>query len=234
MARINIKDAGKFSQVGNDFFTLKDDGDIAKVRFLYESPDGADMDFYLVHEVRYKNEQGREVRRYVSCNAVDADGHMHRDDCPLCKAGNRPQEKLFLQLYNEDEDKVQIWERGKTFVGKIVSFLNRYGSLVAQPIEIERKGKKGDQGTTYELFALEKDNKTVSDFPEKQNIEGTLVIKASKQDMIDMVDGVYDFGGGREEKEEPAPRARRRAEQRHDDVRDVIAPRRVHRVDDEF
>lgn len=228
MAKINIKDAGKFSNVGSsEYFTLKDDGDTAEVRFLYDDPDGKDMDFYLVHQIETEV-NGRKVRRYVSCLAVDDDGHMHRDDCPLCKAGYRTQEKLYLQLYDETDDKLKVWERGKNFVGKIVSFLNRYGALVEQPIEIERKGKKGDTNTTYEMFALQKDNKTLDDFPEKINIEGTYVMKCTKQDMIDIIDGVYDFGGksteSREDTHTTEEPPRRREERR---------PSR-RRVDDEF
>ena len=227
MAKINIKDAGKFTSVGtSEYFTLKDDGDIAQVRMLYDDPDGGDMDFFLIHQIETEI-NGRKVRKYVSCNAVDEDGHIHKDDCPLCKAGYRTQEKLFLQLYDETDGKLKVWERGKNFVGKIVSFLNRYGSLVERPIEIERKGKKGDTNTTYEMFALEKDDKCLDDFPEKVNIEGTYVVKASKADMIDMVDGIYDWGGGKSHNDnEPTPT------RREDSPRRESRRRRV--VDDEF
>lgn len=204
MAKISLNKAGQYSVQGNtsEFFTLKDDGDIAEVRFLYEEADGSDMDFYLVHVIEI-GEGKNKRRKYISCLAVDEEGRMHRDDCPLCKAGMKTQEKLFLQLYDETDGKLKIWERGKTFVPKIVSFLNRYGALVSRGFEIERKGKKGDMKTTYELFALEKDNKTLADFPQKIQIEGTFVIKASKADMIAMVDGTYDFGDKSANKEEP-------------------------------
>ena len=205
MAKISIGNAGKYTSTGSDFFTLKDDGDIAQVRLLYVDPEGKDMDFYLVHQIETEV-NGRKVRKYVSCLAVDDEGRMHKDDCPLCKAGVKTQEKLFLQLYDETDGKLKVWERGKNFVGKIVSFLNRYGSLVERPIEIERKGKKGDTSTTYEMFALEKDGKGLDDFPEKIDIEGTFIVRASKQDMIDMVDGVYDWGGNNNE--EPVPSRR--------------------------
>ena len=56
------------------------------------------------------------------------------------------------------------------------------------------------------MFALEKDGKGLDDFPEKIDIEGTFIVRASKQDMIDMVDGVYDWGGNNNE--EPAPSRR--------------------------
>ena len=218
MAKLNIKNAGKYtSNGGSEYFTLKDDGDTARVRFLYDDPDANDIDFFLVHQVEIDGK-----RRYVACNAVDDEGRMHRDDCPLCKSGNRPQEKLFLQLYDEDEEKLKIWERGKNFIPKIVSFINRYGSLVSQAFDIERHGRKGDTSTTYELYACKEDGARVEDFPEKQELEGTLIIKATPDEMNDMIDGVYSTSKkqeeeaprGREERlnmDDPMPRRRRRS-----------------------
>ena len=204
MAKINLTDVGKYTQTGSDFFTLKDDGDTARVRFLYDDPEGGDMDFFLVHEVEIDGK-----KRYVSCNAVDDEGRMHIEDCPLCKAGNQPKEKLFIQLYDEDAGVVKLWERGKNFVPKIVSLINRYGSLIAQAFDIERRGKKGDTNTTYELYALNKDNKTINDFPQKQELEGGFIIKASIQDMYDMIDGVYKSQGEDEPQTEVESRPRR-------------------------
>ena len=149
MAKISLANSGKYSSgATNDFFTLADDGDIARVRFLYEEPDGSDVDYFLVHEVEVDGK-----KRYAACLAVDDEGNLHPDDCPLCQAGYKRIEKLFLQVYVEDEDKVKTWDRGKTFVSKIMTYINRYGSLVAQPIEIERRGKKGSMcyGTTYPI-----------------------------------------------------------------------------------
>ena len=207
MAKINIKDSGKYQQNSNsEFFTLKDDGDTARVRFLYDDPDGNDIDYFLVHEVEIDGK-----RRYVSCNAIDDEGRMHTEDCPLCKSGNKPKEKLFLQLYDEDDQKLKIWERGKNFVGKIVTYLNRYGSLVEQPIDIERRGKKGDTNTTYEMFPLAKDGKHLEDFPEKQQLEGTYILKVSPQEMYDIIDGVFTQGNQQQE-EQPQPQRRERRE----------------------
>lgn len=188
MARkISLRDSGKYgSGSTNDFFTLADDGDIARVRFLYEDPDGNDIDYYVVHEVEIDGK-----KRYVACLAIDDEGAFHPEDCPLCEAGYRRVEKLFLQLYVEEEDKVKTWDRGKTFVPKILTYINRYGSLVAQPIEVERHGKKGDTNTSYELFPLEKDNKTVADFPEKQELMGTFILDLSAEECDQILDGTY-------------------------------------------
>ena len=209
MAKISINKSGQYQQNSNsEFFTLKDDGDSARVRFLYSDPNGEDIDYFLVHEVEIDGK-----RRYVSCNAIDDEGRMHTEDCPLCKSGNKPKEKLFLQLFDEDDQKLKIWERGKNFVAKIITYLNRYEALVEQPFDIERRGKKGDTNTTYELFALAKDGKHLEDFPEKQQLEGTYILKVSKQEMYDIVDGVYSVSNNTQEQEEQPPQRQRRVQE---------------------
>ncbi len=190
MPKISIQNAGKYSQTANDFFSLENDGDVKKVRFLYQEPDGSDMDYYLVHEVEIDGK-----KRYVACKAVDDNGELHPEDCPLCQAGYRRVEKLFLQLYVEDEDKVKTWDRGRNFVPKIMTYINRYGSLVAQPIEIERRGEKGSTSTTYELFPLDKDNKTVEDFPEKQELLGSFILDLTEDELYQVIDGTYVVPG---------------------------------------
>lgn len=192
MAKISLQDSGKFSTGGQGgFFSLADDGDIAKVRFLYEEEDGSDVDYYVVHEVEIDGK-----KRYVNCLAVDDEGHVHKEDCPLCQEKYKMQEKLFLQLYNSDKGEVQVWERGKNFVKKILSYINRYGSLCAQEFEIERKGKKGDTSTTYEFFAMKEDGMTLADFDqERQELLGGLILDCSAEDMEDILDGVYKVPG---------------------------------------
>lgn len=211
MGRMSISNSGKFaSQGNNDFFFLADDGDVASVRMLYDQPDGSDMDYYLVHEVEIEGK-----KRYVACNALSEDGNsLHTDDCPLCQAGYKRLEKLFIQLYIPEEDAVKTWDRGRNFVQKIQTYINRYGSLVNYPIEIERKGKAGDSNTTYELFVMENDGMTLEDFPEKQELLGTFILDVTAEDMEAMLDGTYtteapaDNGNRRErsDRRQPAPR----------------------------
>ena len=64
------------------------------------------------------------------------------------------------------------------------------------------------------VAALEKDGKTLADFPEKIDVEGTFIVKATKAEMQQMVDGTYNWGGSKKQDEAPAqeepPRRRRR------------------------
>ena len=131
---------------------------------------------------------------------------MHTDDCPLCKSGNKPKEKLFLQLVDENDlNTVKVWERGSKFVAKIVTYLNKFGDLSSIPIEIVRRGKKGDTSTQYEFLPGAPDGRNLKDFAQRQEIEGTIVIKASKQDMINMLNNNYSTGSNNtQHNEQPA------------------------------
>lgn len=189
MGRVSIGNAGKYSSGGsNDFFTLPDDGDRAVVTFLYDDLDGADIDYYVVHEVEIDGK-----RRYVNCNAIGEDGEkVHPENCPLCENSYPRIEKLFMQLYNHETQKVETWDRGRSYVAKIVTYINKYGSLVTQPFELVRSGRKGDSNTTYEFLPEPGEPETtLDDFDEKSELLGTLIVKADIDQMWEMVDGRF-------------------------------------------
>ena len=189
MARVSISKSGSFSSSSNnDFFALVDHGDSAIVTLLYDDPDGEDIDYFVVHEAEV---DGR--RRYINCLAISEDGEsLHPENCPLCENGYPRIEKLFLQLYNHDTEKVETWDRGRSYVQKIVTFINKYGSLVKQPFEIIRSGAKGDQRTTYEFLPERpEDSATLEDFPEKSDLLGTLILELNQDQMFDVVDGRF-------------------------------------------
>ena len=156
MARFNMEQAKNYGTGGSNFFSLKDDRETAKVRFLLN--DVNDLYGVSVHEVE---ENGN--RYDVECiRSYDEPV----DKCPLCAAGYKVNAKLFIPIYNEDEQKVQVWTRGKTYFEKISGLSTRYNPLVATPFEIERHGKKGDTNTTYEIYPGRTDNSRIADFPE--------------------------------------------------------------------
>lgn len=174
MARFSVEDADKFGgNGGGGFFSLKNDKDVAKVRFLYN--DINDVEGLAVHQIEVDGK-----KRYVNCLR---DYGQPMDVCPFCADKKFVTAKYFIPLYNLDDDQVQIWERGKQFGAKLSSLCGRYPKLVAQVFEIERNGKKGDTGTTYEIYPVgNADDTEVTDF-EMPNVLGGLVFDKDADEM---------------------------------------------------
>lgn len=181
----------------NSFFGLKNDKDAAEVRILVGEELVKDEDWFVVHEVEINGK-----KRWVQCT--------EEGDCPLCVSGNKPQLKLFLQLVDKRDGKVKTWERGQKFIPKIIGMINKYGSLAARPFEIERHGKAGSTDTTYEVYPLDKDGKTLKDFPDKQELlgESGFILQKSASDMQRIADGKFK---PEETKVDTPPRERRRS-----------------------
>lgn len=177
MARFNAGDVDKYGgNGGGGYFSLKNDRDIATVRFLYNSAD--DVEGFAVHEVEIDGK-----KRYVNCLR---EYNQPIDDCPFCKARKFQVAKLWIPLYNEDEDKVQVWERGKKFFNKLSSVLSRCDAdpICSQTFEIERNGKPKDTATTYEIYQTkDKPDDAVLDDFDMPNILGGIVLDKSAEDM---------------------------------------------------
>lgn len=196
---------------GGGFFSLKNDKDTAQVRFLYNGID--DVEGYAVHEVKVDGK-----KRWVNCLR---DYDQPKDTCPFCAAGRFQVAKLFIPLYNIDEDKPQIWERGKKMFQKISSICSRYskGGLASHVFEIERNGKAGDQETTYEIYEVDSDDTTLEDLPEQPEVLGGVVMDKSADEMeYYLKNGEFPSDGG-DKDEEPVTR-------RRSDVRRTPANRR--------
>lgn len=174
MARFRADEAEHYGgQGGAGYFSLKNDKDTAQVRFMYNSVD--DITGYAVHEVEIDGK-----KRYVNC---PREYNQPLDACPFCAKKKFTTVKLFIPIYNIDQDRVQIWERGKKFIGRISSLCARYPNTVSQIFEIERNGQKGDTQTSYEFYPIEKDDTTLDDLPEVPDPIGTLVLDKSTDDM---------------------------------------------------
>lgn len=193
MARFGVNDAEKYGgQGGAGYFSLKNDKDTARVRFLFDSIE--DVEGYSVHEI-----QIGDKKRYVNC--IREYGQP-ADTCPFCAAGKFTTAKYFVPLYNIDEDRMQTWERGKKFGGKLTSMCARYPHLVSHTFEIERNGKPKDTATTYEIYEQsEEPEVTMEDF-EVPNALGTIVLDKSADDMQYFL----DFGEFPEDSAEPVSR----------------------------
>ena len=178
MARFGVSDADHYGgQGGGGFFSLKNDKDTARVRFLYDSID--DVEGLAVHQIEVGDK-----KRYVNCLREYGDPV---DACPLCANKQFVTAKYFVPLYNIDEERIQTWERGKKFGAKLSSLCSRYPHLVSHTFEIERNGKAGDTQTTYEIYETGDDNTKITDF-EIPNTLGELVLDKTADELQYYVD----------------------------------------------
>jgi hypothetical protein len=192
-------DADKYGGGGGDFFSLKDDGDMAVRRYMYQDID--DIRGIAVHQLEDDNGN----KRYVSCLRNYNDPV---DVCPCCAASMRIQAKIFVVLWDDDTEQYQIWERGKTYISRLASLAGRYNPLYKTRFEIERSGKKGDTKTTYENYPVDKDPEfddvDWNDFPEPPDALGTIVLDWTADDMDDFLQ-TGEFPG-KDEDEKPKRR----------------------------
>lgn len=162
MAKFNMNDMDNYGSNGaNNYFSLKDDKDTARIRFLYR--DTNDIQGVATHEVEV-NGKKMDVECLRAYNEPI-------DNCPLCAAGYKVNAKLYIPVYDEEAQQAKIWTRGKTFFSKLSSLCSRYKPLVSTVFEVERNGKKGDTNTTYELYNIATDNTNLEDI-ESINAEG--------------------------------------------------------------
>lgn len=165
-------------QGGTGFFTISNDKEVKRVRFMYNNVD--DIEGYAVHRV----EIGDGKFRYVNCLR---DYNDAKDMCPFCRENMFTQARLIIPVYNIDEDAVQLWDRGKTFFQKMTSLCSRYASgkdtLVSHIFEVERNGKPKDMKTTYEIYEVDQDDTTLNDLPEVPDILGGFVLDKTADDM---------------------------------------------------
>ena len=170
------------------WFQLKDDGDTATVRLLHKGMVGTeegtgepkyDFPIYEVHKL--ENVDGSGKKRTILCKG---------ESCELCKAGNKPSLRMFLQMVNLDEPdtakQVQLWERGLADIKQMLGLTGEYGDLTQRDIKIKRSGAKGSMKTTYQYFPKDKSPREI---PEPQNLVGSLILDLDKEDMIRALEG---------------------------------------------
>lgn len=136
MAFKKLKDYNE--QRFQNLFLLRNDGDYADVVFLYEGED--DVMVVDAHYIKSADGSG-----YVQC--------LGRG-CPACEKNIRVQNKLFIPLYNINEDSVQFWDRNTRFEQVL---MDRVFRVVDRPCDyvfrITRHGAAGSIDTTYEIKA---------------------------------------------------------------------------------
>lgn len=174
MARVSYEDSEKyFSGSGSDWFQLKNDGDVARVQFMLNSID--DIPIFSTHKVKVGDKE-----RYVDCIRNPQDPI---DACPFCAAGLPAKAVRFIVMFQHDDNKVKIWERGRQFISKLQGLINRYNPLEEKVFEVERHGKAGDTNTKYEIYPLDGVEPVNLDEVEMPELEGSLILQKSFEDM---------------------------------------------------
>ena len=186
MGRVNIEDVDKYKGgEGAGFFGLKNDKDIATVRFCHESMDSIEV--ANCHQIEIDGK-----KRKVSClRSYDESV----DVCPLCSAGYPMQLRFFLNVLEYEPSKdgkfsgkyvKKIWERGRSFQKEILGLAARYNPLCDTAFEIERQGKAGDTQTKYGIYPM---NYSLDELPitdedlENDSVFGTVVLEKSAEEL---------------------------------------------------
>lgn len=179
MARVSYEDSEKyFSGSGSDWFQLKNDGDVARVQFMLNSID--DIPIFSTHKVKIGDKE-----RYVDCLR---NPHDPIDACPFCASGMPAKAVRFIVMYQHDDNKVKIWERGRQFISKLQGLINRYNPLEEKVFEIERHGKAGDTSTKYEIYPLDGVDSVNLDEVEMPELEGSLILQKTFEEMEEFLD----------------------------------------------
>ena len=162
----------------------------------------------LLHKGQIGVEEGTQEPKYdfpiFEVHKLDVDGSgrdrtvlCKGEACELCKAGNKPSLRMFLQMINLDEkdkDKqVQLWERGLTDIKQMLGLTAEYGDLTQRDIKIRRSGAKGSLKTTYQYFPKDKSERNV---PEPQNLVGSLILDLDREDQIKAIEGRLQLSKG--------------------------------------
>ena len=174
MPRISVNDSENYqSGLNGEWFSLKNDKDVARVQFMMDGLD--DLEVFACHKVKIGDKE-----RYVDCLRTYDEPI---DKCPFCAAGIPVKPVRFVIMYQHDDSKVKIWERGKNFIAKLQSLCNRYTPLSDYVFEIERNGKAGDMATRYEIFPMDRvDPVDLTDI-EKPELLGGLILEKDAEEM---------------------------------------------------
>ncbi|MBR4994099.1 MAG: hypothetical protein IKY04_07590, partial [Lachnospiraceae bacterium] len=122
-------------------------------------------------------------KRYVDC-LCSGDGN--KDKCPFCKARMWSQVKFFIPVYDEDNDAVYTWERGKTYGPKLRELFEKHAKeepLSATSFTVTREINA--EGYAYYTIEPEfTDGATVEEFPDfNRNVYGKLILLKTAEEM---------------------------------------------------
>lgn len=178
MSKMTIDQAyNQNNKKATDYFRLINDGDTARIRFMYKSLN--EIETFAVHVIDING------KKYTVDCLKDADG---QGDCPFC-SNNMPRRiQTYFKIFNEDLKVPQIWTRGIKAASVIENGLkmSRSKEICQDVYKVTRKGIPGDINTQYQLEFESYDNIELSSLPVAVNLDESnvrFIIKASVEDM---------------------------------------------------
>lgn len=155
MAQISFEDFSRMpSESSNNnnlpgYFTLKNNGDEALVRFMYSST--ADFNIYTIHPINIKG-------KYRECNCL-RNANAPLSECPLCESGTSIRQSFYIKLlqYTTNPDgsvvtEAKVWSRSGAYINKLAGLINEYGDLKNVVFKVRRNGASGSMDTTYDIL----------------------------------------------------------------------------------
>ena len=131
------------------FFSLKNDGDEAIVRFMHDNT--ASFDIVAVHPITVEGKF-----RKVSCLRNPKDP---LENCPLCKSGAKIENRFFIHIvqYTKDDNgniipSAKVWDRSLFYANQLAAMINEYGPLSDCVFKIKRDGAAGSMDTKYQIM----------------------------------------------------------------------------------
>lgn len=190
MLNSNVEGGNNSNQI--QFFSLRNDGDEAIVRFIYDNVN--QFDIHTVHSVEMGNRW-----RSVACLRGPQDPI---DKCPMCANNVQIRNRIFIYFleYIPQEDgtfmvQPRVWERpARDYAMKLKGYLDNYGPLSNMICKIVRHGKARDMGTTYEIIPnlskdIYPDSVFVPDFSAFKDVKalGRYVLDKDANEMIEFM-----------------------------------------------
>ena len=170
------------------YFSLKEDGDEAVVRFAYTSPEELYADIFPTHQVTIDG----KFRR-VKCLRENYKSPLA--DCPMCAAGTPVSERFYIRLVEysrNDNGEIEIvpkvWERPTSYVSTLNDFFDEYGNISEMVFKVKRSGERGSLQTTYSILPANQKIYNESLYPadfsaynDYQIVGGALVSKTAEE-----------------------------------------------------
>ena len=144
-------DGSKNSYNKVTFFSLKNNGEEAYVRFILDEPE-KDMEILSTHEITVNSK-----KRKINCIKTNNDPST----CPFCANNEPTKTRIYLKLieYGRDENgevkaSPKVWERPFRFLmdSGLKGYMDDYGNELSSLIfKVSRSGEAGSSATTYPI-----------------------------------------------------------------------------------